>query len=129
MLRSLLFVIAATVSLSGSLPVEAAPGGPGGGDRAQTKHRAESEVRKQPRKGAADAGERRRAPTEEAERFRDEAAQNRTDGQGNATSAEMQARREERKRIQETHRTMEGDTTSTAPKKKPWWKFWDDDPS
>lgn len=47
--------------------------------------------------------------------------------QGEATSAEMQARRDERKAIKESYR--EGREAGEAPAKgkKPWWKFWESD--
>ncbi|MEJ2087383.1 MAG: hypothetical protein P8Y69_02655 [Gammaproteobacteria bacterium] len=103
----------------------AAPGGQGASQGAQGRPeqsksmtRAESEAREMKREHAPEAGERDRNQVEQAERAREEAQT-----KGNETSAEMQARREERKEIQEEYRTAGGEQA----KKKPWWKFWGND--
>jgi len=44
---------------------------------------------------------------------------------GSKTSKEMQARRDERKQIQNEYRESDPDDRPTG--KKPWWKFWASD--
>jgi hypothetical protein len=87
--------------------------------QSKPKERAESKDREQKRVNEPNVGEREREQAEKAERVRDPA-----EGKGNETSTEMQARREERKQIQEEYRTAGADGETAKDKKKPWWKFW-----
>ena len=45
---------------------------------------------------------------------------------GNETSAEMRARRDERKQIKEEY--QDGEKPENRSGKKPWWKFWEPSP-
>jgi hypothetical protein len=130
MFKQTISLLAILALLTGTIAL-AAPGNQGSASRGnaqsqtaqeKARERTESKVREQEREQAADEGEQTRKQLEETERKREEAQK-----QGDQTSEEMQARREERKEIQEQYREQ-GEAAEKA-KKKPWWKFWGDDPS
>lgn len=106
----------------------AAPGGGGnqaGGkpkteQAAKSMERAETKTREQIEQSNPARGEQAREHSEKTNQARQDAP-----GKGEATSAEMQARQQERKDIQEQYRSTE--QTGEKAKKKPWWKFWEED--
>jgi hypothetical protein len=135
MSRTNLITTAGIVVLMAGTAVYAAPGQNGSQRSAQSsrmeqpakpqskpKERTESKNREQKRVNEPEVGEREREQAEKAERVRDPA-----EGKGNETSTEMQARREERKQIQDEYRAAGADSETAKAKKKPWWKFWGSD--
>lgn len=133
--RTNLIATAGIALLMAATAVQAAPGQNGSQRSAQSsrmeqpataqskpRERTESKDREQKRVNESEVGEREREQAEKAERVRGSA-----DGKGNETSTEMQARREERKQIQEEYRAAGADGETVKTKKKPWWKFWGSD--
>ncbi|MEQ8484418.1 MAG: hypothetical protein RIB46_08635 [Pseudomonadales bacterium] len=102
-------LVAAMVLAGGS--VLAAPGGQGpAGPKAENAAKADEALKA--------AG---KEATERARELKEDKAR------GEATSTEMQTRREERKVIQETYRDGQEPDSNPPKGKKPWWKFWGSD--
>lgn len=118
MLKHLLIIIGALTLLATATFANATPGkGDGAADPAANKSssmkRDAAKEGKTVRKQAMDTAERKQAK-EKSERA--------AEGKGPETAREMQARRDERKQIQEEYR--ESSEQGPRPGKKPWWKFW-----
>jgi hypothetical protein len=123
-LVSMLFAVGALAAPAGKGPAEGVRG-PGAGksevdSRARETAMDEAKRREEVMKGAPEAGERAMTREEALQR-----AQEMRQAEGSETAAEMQARREERKQIQEQHREARSAGEAEAAGKKPWWKFWD----